>query len=103
MFDGGDDGDGAKDTPACTTTGERGMMAAMGHGLCVCFGVCGVRLSRSRFCTPQKNKEKNSKVGDFALRNSYVKCLLKLNWHGWCGSYLSLLQLQSSPELSGAL
>ena len=40
-FDGGDDGDGAKDKVACATTGERGMMVAMGHGLCVCFGVCG--------------------------------------------------------------
>jgi hypothetical protein len=62
-----------------------------------------LRLSRSRFCTPQKYKEKNSKVGNFSLCNSYVKCVLKLNWHGWRGSYLSLLQLQSSPELSGAL
>ncbi len=63
----------------------------------------GLRLSRSRFHTPQKYKEKNSNVGNFALRNSYVKCVLKLNWRGWRGSYLSLLQLQSSPELSGAL
>jgi hypothetical protein len=30
-----------KDTAACATTGERGMMVAMSHGLCVCFGVCG--------------------------------------------------------------
>jgi hypothetical protein len=41
VFDGGDNGDGAKDTAARATTGERGMMVAMGHGLCVCFGVCG--------------------------------------------------------------
>ncbi len=41
MFDSGDDGDGAKDTPTGTTTGERGVMVAMGHRLCVCFGVCG--------------------------------------------------------------
>ncbi len=41
MFNGGDDGDSTKDTAACATTGERGMMVAMGHGLCVCFGVCG--------------------------------------------------------------
>ncbi len=41
-----------------------------------------LRLSKSRFCTPQKYKGKNSKVGNFALRNSYVKCVLKLNWHG---------------------
>jgi hypothetical protein len=40
-FDSGDDGDGAKDTPARATTGERGMMVATGRGLCVCFGVCG--------------------------------------------------------------
>ncbi len=43
-FNGGDncngDGDGAKDSAACATTGERGVMVAMGHGLCV-FGVCG--------------------------------------------------------------
>ncbi len=30
-----------RDTPAGTTTGEKGMMVATGHGLCVCFGVCG--------------------------------------------------------------
>jgi hypothetical protein len=40
-FDGGNDGDGAKDKVACTMTGERGMMVAMGHGLCVCLCVCG--------------------------------------------------------------
>jgi hypothetical protein len=40
-FGGGNDGNGAKETAACATTGERGMMVAMGHGLCVCFGVCG--------------------------------------------------------------
>jgi hypothetical protein len=44
-FDGGKngdgDGDGAKDTTAHATTGEKEMMVAMGHGLCVCFGVCG--------------------------------------------------------------
>jgi hypothetical protein len=40
-FDGGNDGVGAKDTAACATIGERGMMVSMGHGLCVCFGVCG--------------------------------------------------------------
>ncbi len=39
-FDGGNDGDSANDTAACTTTGERGVMVAIGHGLCVCFGVC---------------------------------------------------------------
>ncbi len=66
-------------------------------------GLSGIRLSRSRFRIPQKYEEKNSKVGNFALRNSYVKCVLKLNWCGWHRSYLSLLQLQSSLELSGAL
>ncbi len=40
MFDGGNDGDGTKDTATHAMTGERGMMVAMGHGLCVCFGVC---------------------------------------------------------------
>jgi hypothetical protein len=40
-FDGGNDGDGVKDSPAGATTGERGMMVATGHGLCVCFGVYG--------------------------------------------------------------
>jgi hypothetical protein len=40
-FDGSDNGDGVKDTVACTTAGERGMMVAMGHGLYVCFCVCG--------------------------------------------------------------
>ncbi len=40
-FDGGKDGDGAKDMAACATTGERGMMVLMGHGLCMCFSVCG--------------------------------------------------------------
>ncbi len=29
--------DGAKDMAAHATTGERGVMVAMGHGLCVCF------------------------------------------------------------------
>jgi hypothetical protein len=44
VFDGGDNGDGdgdsAKDMAACATTGERGVMVAMGHGLCMCFCVC---------------------------------------------------------------
>jgi hypothetical protein len=40
-FNSGNDGDGAKDMAACATTGERGMMVTMGHGLCVCFGACG--------------------------------------------------------------
>ncbi len=79
--------------PWCTM-----VLVIMPHLIYLC-----VRLSRSRFRTPQKYKEKNSKVGNFALRNSYVKCVLKLNWRGWRGSYLSLLQLQSSLELSGAL
>ncbi len=34
-------GTAQRDTPAGATTGERGMMVATGHGLCVCFGVCG--------------------------------------------------------------
>jgi hypothetical protein len=40
-FDSSADGDGAKDKAARATIGERGMMVVMGHGLCVCFGVCG--------------------------------------------------------------
>ncbi len=40
-FDSSDNGDSGKGTPAGAMTGERGMMVAMGHGLCVCFGVCG--------------------------------------------------------------
>ncbi len=40
-FDGCNNGDGAKDKAACATIGERAMMVAMGHGLCVCFCVCG--------------------------------------------------------------
>jgi hypothetical protein len=35
------DGDGARDMAACATTGERGIMVAMGHGFCVCFCVSG--------------------------------------------------------------
>jgi hypothetical protein len=31
------EGDGTKDMAAHTTPGERGMMVAMGHGLCVSF------------------------------------------------------------------
>ncbi len=58
-FDGGDDGDGAKDMAACVTTGERGMMVAMGHDLCVnCVylgGVCG---------ETKKNKEEGNIVND---------------------------------------
>ncbi len=41
LFDSSNDGDSAKDTAACATTGERGVMLPMGHGLCVCFCVCG--------------------------------------------------------------
>jgi hypothetical protein len=41
VFDSGNNGDSAKDMAARTTTGKRGVMAAMGHGLCVFFGVCG--------------------------------------------------------------
>ncbi len=40
-FDGSNNGDGTKNTAACAMTGKRGMMVAMGHGLCVCFCVCG--------------------------------------------------------------
>jgi hypothetical protein len=40
----------AQRTHLLATTGERGMMVATGHGLCVCFGVCG---------ETTKNKEEN--------------------------------------------
>jgi hypothetical protein len=40
-FAGSNDRDGAKDKATCATTGERGMMVAMGHGLCVLLCVCG--------------------------------------------------------------
>jgi hypothetical protein len=40
-FDGGNNEDSAKDTAACITTGERGMMVVTGNSLCVCHGVCG--------------------------------------------------------------
>ncbi len=33
--------DGARDMAACTPFGERGMMVAMGHCLCVCLCVSG--------------------------------------------------------------
>jgi hypothetical protein len=46
-FDGGNDGDGVKDTAACATIGERGMMVAKGHGLCV-FLVCVERSQKIR-------------------------------------------------------
>ncbi len=54
-FDGGGNGDGLKDTAACITTGERGMMMARGHGLYVCLGVC-------RETT--KNKEESKIIND---------------------------------------
>ncbi len=47
------EGDGTKDMAAHATTGERGMMMAMGHGLCVCFFV-------SRETTKNKVGPKNS-------------------------------------------
>ncbi len=40
-FDSGNNRNSAKDMASCTMTGERGIMVKMGHGLCVCFGVCG--------------------------------------------------------------
>ncbi len=59
MFDGGNDGDGTKDIAACAMTGERGVMMATGHGLCVCFGVCG---------EITKNKEERKVVKEYYLR-----------------------------------
>ncbi len=49
VFDGGNDGDGGKNTAAHVTTGERGMMVATGHGLCVCLGVCGETTKNKSF------------------------------------------------------
>jgi hypothetical protein len=54
-FDGGNDGDGAKDKATRATIGERGVMVAVGHGLYMCFGVC-------RETT--KNKEESKIVND---------------------------------------
>ncbi len=40
--DGGNgDGDGVRDMATCATTGERGIMVAMGHGFCEYFCVSG--------------------------------------------------------------
>jgi hypothetical protein len=41
VFDGGNNGDRAKDKATHAKIGDRGMMVAMGYGLCVCFCVCG--------------------------------------------------------------
>jgi hypothetical protein len=49
-FDGGNNGDDAKDTAACTTTGERVMMVVTGHGLCVWFGMCGETTKNKEEC-----------------------------------------------------
>jgi hypothetical protein len=46
------DGDGTRDMAACATTGERGIIVAMGYGFCVCFCASG---------ETTKNKE-NSKL-----------------------------------------
>ena len=51
-------GTARRDTPAGTTTGERGMMVATGHGLCVCFGVCE---------ETTKNKEESKTVNVFMV------------------------------------
>ncbi len=48
------EGDGTKDMAAYATTGERGMMVAMGHGLCVCFSVC-IETTKNKV-GPKKNK-----------------------------------------------
>ncbi len=58
MFDGSDDGGGTKDMAAPVMNGERGMMVAMGHGLCVCFGVRG---------ETTKNKEESKFVRGLSL------------------------------------
>jgi hypothetical protein len=53
--DGGDgDGDGVRDMATCATTGERGIMVAVGHGFCVCFCVSEE--------TTKKNKEESKIV-----------------------------------------
>ncbi len=61
MFDGSNNGDNAKDTAACATTGEREMMVATGNGLCVFFCVCEVTT---------KNKEE-SKIVNVSYRRSW--------------------------------
>ena len=52
---GNGDRDGTKDMAAHTAPGERRMMVVMGHGLCVCLGVCG---------ETTKNKEESKIVND---------------------------------------
>ncbi len=46
---GNGDGDGMKDMAAHAMPGERGMMVAMGHGLCVSFCVCGETTKNKAF------------------------------------------------------
>jgi hypothetical protein len=70
--DGGDngdgEGDGTKDMVAHTMPGERGMMVAMGHGLCVSFWVSG---------------EMTKKIGTSADTSiEYLKHLGNLNFWG---------------------
>jgi hypothetical protein len=47
-------------------TGERGMMVAMGHGLCVCFCVCGEAIkkvgTKKRICVAQALRVLNDKM-----------------------------------------
>ncbi len=52
---GNGEGDGTKDMAAHTMPGERGMMVAMGHGLCVSFWVSGET-------TKNKKESKNVNV-----------------------------------------
>jgi hypothetical protein len=65
----------------CATTGERGMMVAMSHGLCVCLGVCG---------ETTKNKEESKIV----MVSYWVTTKIGIN-----GFYLNLNQNQHGINL----
>jgi hypothetical protein len=49
------EGDGTKDMAAHTTPGERGMMVAMGHSLCVSLCVCG-KTTKKNMVGPKKSQ-----------------------------------------------
>jgi hypothetical protein len=75
-FDGSDNGngdeDGAKDMAACATTGERGMMVAMGHGLCVCLTFwldLSLTFSRNTKIIPKPTEELQSKASTIIINS----------------------------------
>ncbi len=53
----------------CATTGDRGMMVAMGHGLCMCFCVCG---------GTTKNKEESKIVNVSYPTQRIVRCAVAI-------------------------